>query len=187
MSPRWFVLEAIFWKLWPCLFFWTAHFSTQDSENVYERCVQQIFDPVLVARSWVSATKWGPLAKLWAVKKNKHGHNFQNIASKMNQRWVIDYDPTLIRFGSDILKIWHRVLKVLYWVCTVYSTFNLKIQKKWFFWSFLEGKIWCFSCEIIATLALWWCQFSLFTNRRQIRLDICDRCSWGKKITPTIA
>ena len=37
---------------------------TQDSENVYERWVQQIFDPVLVARSWVSATKWGPLAKL---------------------------------------------------------------------------------------------------------------------------
>ena len=34
---------------------------TQDSENVYERWVQQIFDPVLVARSWVSATKWGPL------------------------------------------------------------------------------------------------------------------------------
>ena len=23
----------------------------------------------------------------------------------MNQHWVIDYDPTLIRFGSDILKI----------------------------------------------------------------------------------
>ena len=23
----------------------------------------------------------------------------------MNQRWVIDYDPMLIRFGSDILKI----------------------------------------------------------------------------------
>ena len=34
---------------------------TQDSENVYERWVQQMFDPVLVARSWVSATKWGPL------------------------------------------------------------------------------------------------------------------------------
>ena len=23
----------------------------------------------------------------------------------MNQRWVIDYDPMLIRFGSNILKI----------------------------------------------------------------------------------
>ena len=33
-------------------------------ENVYERWVQQIVDPVSVARSWVSATKWGPLAKL---------------------------------------------------------------------------------------------------------------------------
>ena len=37
---------------------------TQDSENVYERWVQQMFDPVLVGRSWVSAKKWGPLAKL---------------------------------------------------------------------------------------------------------------------------
>ena len=37
---------------------------TQDSENVYGRWVKQMFDPVLVARSWVSATKWGPLAKL---------------------------------------------------------------------------------------------------------------------------
>ena len=42
----------------------TEALRTQDSENVYERWVQQIFDPVLVARSWVSATKWGPLAKL---------------------------------------------------------------------------------------------------------------------------
>ena len=41
----------------------TESLRTQDSENVYERWVQ-IFDPVLVARSWVSATKWGPLAKL---------------------------------------------------------------------------------------------------------------------------
>ena len=45
-----------------------------NNSAVYERWVQQIFDPVLVARSWVSATKWGPLAKLWAVEKNKHGH-----------------------------------------------------------------------------------------------------------------
>ena len=64
-----------------------------------------MFDPVLVARSWVSATKWGPLAKLCAVQKNKHGHNFQIIISKLNQRGLIDYEPTLIRFGSDILKI----------------------------------------------------------------------------------
>ena len=42
----------------------TESLRTQDSENVYERWVQQMFDPVLFARSWVSATKWGPLAKL---------------------------------------------------------------------------------------------------------------------------
>ena len=42
----------------------TESLRTQDSENVYERWVQQMFDPVLVGRSWVSATKCGPLAKL---------------------------------------------------------------------------------------------------------------------------
>ena len=38
-------------------------------------------------------------------KKNKHGRNFQNIGSKMNQRLLMGNEPTLIRFGSDILKI----------------------------------------------------------------------------------
>ena len=39
------------------------------------------------------------------VKKNKHGRNCQNIASKTNQRWVINYDQPLVHFGTDILKI----------------------------------------------------------------------------------
>ena len=39
-----------------------------------------------------------------AVTKNRYGHNFQNIASKTNQRGLIVYDPTLIQFGADILK-----------------------------------------------------------------------------------
>ena len=38
-------------------------------------------------------------------QKNRYSHNFQNISSKMNQRLVIVYVPTLIRFRSDILKI----------------------------------------------------------------------------------
>ena len=80
-------------------------YSCQATANEYERWVQQMFDPVSFARSLVSATKWGPLAKLCAVQKNKHGHNFQNIGSKRNQRLVIVYDITLIHFGSDILKI----------------------------------------------------------------------------------
>ena len=47
----------------------TESLRTQDSENVYERWVQQVLYPVLVSQSWVSATKWGPLAKLCGVKK----------------------------------------------------------------------------------------------------------------------
>ena len=39
--------------------------------------VQQIFDPVLVARSWVSATKWGPLAKLLGVQKKCISQNLR--------------------------------------------------------------------------------------------------------------
>ena len=43
--------------------------------------------------------------RICGVQKNRYGHNFQNIASKMNQRWAINYDKPLIHFGSDILKI----------------------------------------------------------------------------------
>ena len=32
-------------------------------------------------------------------------HNFQNITSKMNQHWLINYEKPLIHFGTDILKI----------------------------------------------------------------------------------
>ena len=55
----------------------TESLRTQDSENVYERWVQQIFDPVSVGRSWMSAKKWGPLAKLLGVAKKCISHNFR--------------------------------------------------------------------------------------------------------------
>ena len=55
----------------------TESLRTQDSEYVYERWVQQIFDHVLVARSWVSAKKWGPLAKLLGVTKKCISQNLR--------------------------------------------------------------------------------------------------------------
>ena len=39
------------------------------------------------------------------VSKNRYGHNFQNIASQTNQRWLMNYEKPLIHFGIDILKI----------------------------------------------------------------------------------
>ena len=66
--------------------------------------------PVLATRSWVNATKCGPLAKLWGVQQKQARPQFskcwfQNIGSKMNQWLVIVYELMLICFGSDILKI----------------------------------------------------------------------------------
>ena len=55
----------------------TESLRTQDSENVYERWVQQIFDHVLVTRSWLSVTKWGPLAKLLGVEKKCISQNLR--------------------------------------------------------------------------------------------------------------
>ena len=43
----------------------TESLRTQDSENVYERWVQQIFDPVLPARSWEKVSSEG----CWCLKK----------------------------------------------------------------------------------------------------------------------
>ena len=55
----------------------TESLRTQDSENVYEWWVQQIFDSVLVARSLVSATKWGLLAKLLGFEKKCISQNLR--------------------------------------------------------------------------------------------------------------
>ena len=45
------------------------------------------------------------VSKIMRCPKEKAQHNFQNIDFKMNQRLLIGYEPTLIRFGSEILKI----------------------------------------------------------------------------------
>ena len=42
-------------------------------------------------------------------KKNRYGHNFQNIASKLNQRGLIVYEPTLIQFGAAYLENCGRI------------------------------------------------------------------------------
>ena len=54
----------------------TESLRTQDSENVYERWVQQIFDPVLPARSWEMPVKCELPAKIGRCCKNLAGRNF---------------------------------------------------------------------------------------------------------------
>ena len=49
-----------------------------------------MFDPVLVGRSWVSAAKSVPLAKLWGVAKKRISHNFENRASLRKSLLPID-------------------------------------------------------------------------------------------------
>ena len=83
----------------------TESLRTQDSENVYERWVQQIFDPVSVGRSWMSAKKWGPLAKLLGVAKKSHSHNFRIWAFKFKSLVAIDYGNKWFTFGSSNSKI----------------------------------------------------------------------------------
>ena len=73
------------------------------SEYVWQRGVEGVLGRVTGGPSWPYFPK--KLKLKCSVKKNKHGHNFQNIASKTNQHWVIVYDPTLIHFGADIPKI----------------------------------------------------------------------------------
>ena len=73
------------------------------SEYVWQRGVEGVLGRVTGGRSWPYFQRKNQLK--WAVEKNKHGHNFQNIASKTNQRGLIVYEPTLIQFGAEILKI----------------------------------------------------------------------------------
>ena len=57
------------------------------SEYVWQRGVEGVLGRVTGGGSWPYFQKKQQLK--WAVKKNKHDHNFQNIASKTNQRGVI--------------------------------------------------------------------------------------------------
>ena len=66
---------------------------TQDSENVYERWVQQIFDPVLPARSWEMPVKCELPAKIGRCLPKPFGHNFHISALKLNQRYFIYTAP----------------------------------------------------------------------------------------------
>ena len=54
----------------------TESLRTQDSENVYERWVQQIFDPVLPARSWEMPVKCELPAKIGRCYEKHPGRNF---------------------------------------------------------------------------------------------------------------
>ena len=58
----------------------TESLRTQDSENVYERWVQQIFDPVLPARSWEMPVKCELPAKIGRCNEKLAGHNFDRRA-----------------------------------------------------------------------------------------------------------
>ena len=76
----------------------TESLRTQDSENVYERWVQQIFDPVLPARSWEMPVKCELPAKIGRCVPKPYGHNFQNSALSLNQRYFDIYEISLIQF-----------------------------------------------------------------------------------------
>ena len=76
----------------------TESLRTQDSENVYERWVQQIFDPVLPARSWEMPVERELPAKIGRCYEKPFGHNFQNSALTLNQRYFVYIKIPLIQF-----------------------------------------------------------------------------------------
>ena len=67
-----------------------------------ENWLRGSFDSVLVARSRSRATNCDPIAE---CQKEQIRPQFSYYRFKMNQRLLIGYEPTLIRFGSNILKI----------------------------------------------------------------------------------
>ena len=83
----------------------TESLRTQDSENVYERWVQQIFDPVLPARSWEMPVKCELPAKIGRCSPKPYGHNFQISALKLNQRYFVYIKIPLIQFQGWNMKI----------------------------------------------------------------------------------
>ena len=74
-------------------------------ENFLGHPPRKFFGPCFGLPKLGECDKMRSVSKIMRYHKNRYGHNFQNIGSKMNQRLVIVYDPTRIRFGSDNLKI----------------------------------------------------------------------------------
>ena len=66
----------------------TESLRTQDSENVYERWVQQIFDPVLPARSWEMPVERELPAKIGRCWKNLAGCNF-DLSKNLSRDFLI--------------------------------------------------------------------------------------------------
>ena len=78
---------------------------THHSDKMLKK-LKQNFGPCFGLPKLGECDKMRSISKIMTFeKKNRYGHNFQNVGSKMNKRLVLVYDPTLIRFGSDILKI----------------------------------------------------------------------------------
>ena len=69
-----------------------------------ENWLRSSFDPALVVRSRLRATKCVPLAKLWGVKKKPHSHNFRNWACPLKSLLPIVYGKKWFKFASSILK-----------------------------------------------------------------------------------
>ena len=82
MSPRWFNLEAIFWKLWPYEFFSTAHnFAngphfvalTQRDQNVGVFLEKKVFlakrSTFTYSMSYIFGKLWH-LAIIWSIRKS---------------------------------------------------------------------------------------------------------------------
>ena len=69
-------------------------------QNMYAKGGQRVFQAEL------GAAKFKINNGKCSVTKNRYGCNFQNIASKTKQRWlIITYEKPLIHFGTDILEI----------------------------------------------------------------------------------
>merc|ERR1712240_277518 len=67
----------------------TESLRTQDSENVYERWVQQIFDPVLPARSWEMPVERELPAKIGRCNEKPSGHNFDFRAKSSREKFFM--------------------------------------------------------------------------------------------------
>ena len=82
-------------------------------------------------------TKWGPLGKLWGVQKNKHGHNFQNIGSKLNQRGLIVYEPTSHNFANGphfVALTQLRATKTGSNICCTHLSYTFAVAWYEYFW-----------------------------------------------------
>ena len=109
-SPNFFLAKCVFyiWQGLRCCRELTAICQEKSEGNIFpvdKKWLQGRFDRVLPTWSWEMPVERELLAKIGRCWNRRYGHNFQNSALSLNQRYFVYIKIPLIQFQGWNMKI----------------------------------------------------------------------------------